>query len=521
MPTRRGRWSMRHTAVILLCLAVSACTDNAKIQFEGQEGNRLPTSVRMTAAPPQPETNLTFYLGGDKKTATDEVWMEVSRYVKAKGLNVKFNITFIPWSDYYSKLLVMAASGDRWDLNFDSENSFQQMASRGSYLALNELLPKYAPHLYATYRESDVLTSVTMDGEIVALPWTIRMNQRYYAGWRQDLAEKVGIHRKPGAVRTVEDVDVLLHELKVAYPEAKLTRTGPLSFYTLREEWVDLGYHGLGFYLDDPLMTVQAIEQQPFYAEAARMSKRWYDDKILNRDGIIDKESGADLWRNGKMLFTLTSHEWAYAADPGFADPGYRQQMSLLYPEKRYVNRSPIANVLAINRNSEHPELTLRFLDMLGTDQTLYDLVMYGIEGLTYQLDKTAAIYPEGMTFATSNYMDWGSEWGFWQPQFMRPTSTYSAGFWQQEALFADQPPNLDSPLAGLFLMDGGITSELDKRDQAYEELGRAVEYGIVADVDGAVEFYRSHQLANGLTQIIEEVQRQVDHFLLARKLWE
>ena len=36
------------------------------------------------------------------------------------------------------------------------------------------------------------------------------------------------------------------------------------------------------------------------------------------------------------------SHEWAYAADPGFVDASYKQQMSLIYPEKKFVNRSSI-----------------------------------------------------------------------------------------------------------------------------------------------------------------------------------
>ncbi|MCL6457704.1 MAG: extracellular solute-binding protein [Gorillibacterium sp.] len=510
------RKSLLIASTLLLLLAALACSSSRNAGMSGEDvdnGSSTPTPIKQV----EPEVTLKLYFGGDKKVATDVVWSAVSEYLKSKGLNVKFSVNFIPWPDYPSKLLVMAASGDRWDLNFDSDNSFQQMASRGSYLALNDLLPQYAPHLYAKYMEQGTMAATTMDGEIVGLPWTIKMNQRFYAGWRVDLAEKAGIYRELDSVRTIEDVDLLLHNLRQAYPEAKLTRTAPLSFYLMRDEWVDLGFHGLGFYLNDPLLTVRAIEQQPFYLEAAYMSKRWYDDKILNRDGLIDKESAADQWRNGKLLFTITSHEWAFVTDPGFSDPSYRQQMSLLYPDKKYINRSPIANVLAINRNSEHADRVLRFLDMLEIDRTLYDLVIYGIEGETYLLDGETAVYPEKMNFSTSNYMDWGGEWGFWKPQFMRPTTTYRKGFWEEETRFAELPINVKSPFDGLFITDSGIGSELAKRDQTYEDLGKGIEYGTVQDVDKSVALYREKQKSNGLAQITSEIQLQIDNYLASQ----
>ncbi|WP_238323126.1 extracellular solute-binding protein [Gorillibacterium massiliense] len=460
------------------------------------------------------EVTLQFYFGGDKKAATDEVWAAVSDYVKAKGLNVKFAVHFIPWPEMPEKLLVMAASGDKWDLNFDTDSSFQQMASRGSYMALDDLLPVYAPNLYEKYKSLDSLSCVKIDGQIVALPWTIKMNQRPFAGWRVDLAEKAGITREPGEVKTVEDVDVLLHQMKKAYPDSKLSRISALPFYEVRDEWVDLGFHGLGFYLNDPEVKIQAMEQQPFYREAAVMSKRWFDDKILNRDAMIDTEDGAELWRNGRMLFTITSHEWAYVADPGFVDPTFRQQMSLLYPDKKQINRIATANLVAINRNSDHAVQVLRFLDMLETDQKLFDLVIYGIEGETYELRGEEAVYPSNMNFSTSNYMDWGGQWAFWKPQFMRPTATYPVGFWQEEKKFAELPVNVDSPLAGLLLSDSAIRSEVEKRDQGYEKYGKPIEYGVVSQVDESVDAYRKMQIANGLPHILAEVQRQVDRFL-------
>ncbi len=425
MGTRWSKLPMLMSLVVVLSLLLAACSSGGgNNETDGQGSNATKAPGDKGEARQEEEVTLKFYFGGDKKAATDEVWSEISEYVKAKGLNVKFDINFIPFGDFKDKMLVMAASGDNWDMNFDGDwLSYKQMAAKGSYMALNELLPEYAPNLYKKYEEQGTLEAATVGGQIVGLPWTMKMNERKFAGWRSDLADKAGIDIAADSIKTIEDIDNLLRELKKAYPNEKLNRTSPLSIYYIRDEWVDLNFHGLGFYLNDPEIKVQPVEQQPFFLEAAKKAKDWYDNNLINRDAMIDKEDGAAQWRNGKTLFTVTSHEWANA-NPGFADPSYTQGMSLLYPDKKFVNRTALANVVAINRNSKHPERVLRFLDMVETDKTLYDLLQYGIEGKTYVLNGEAAEYPEGMQTTTSNYMEWGGQWAFWKPQFMRPTMT-------------------------------------------------------------------------------------------------
>ncbi|WNS43352.1 extracellular solute-binding protein [Paenibacillus sp. MMS20-IR301] len=504
------------TAILLLSFTLSACGggNNSGNAANSSTGGNTSGEQNGGTKSAEPEVTLKFYFGGDKKAATDEVWTQISDYVKEKGLNVKFDINTIPFGDFKDKMLVMAASGDSWDMNFDGDwLSYKQMAAKGSYMALNDLLPKYAPNLYKKYEEQGTLSAATVNGDIVGLPWTMKMNERKFAGWRSDLAEKAGLQLEANSVKTIEDVDKLLRAFKKAYPNDKLSRTTPLSIYMIRDEWVDLNFHGLGFYLSDPKVTVQPVEQQPFYLESAKLSKVWYDDNLINRDAMIDKEGEEVQWRNGKKFFTITSHEWAYA-DPGFVDPSYKQEMSLLYPDKKYVNRTALANVLAINRNSEHPDLVLRFLDMVETDKTLYDLLQYGIEGKTYKLDGEMAIYPEGMESSTSNYMEWGGQWAFWKPQFMRPTQTYGAGFWESEAAFASEPNNVNSPVDGLFIAEDNVKNEIAKRDQASDEFSRPIEFGVVKDVEKSVSDYIGMQQKNGLDKLLAETQKQVDAYL-------
>ncbi|MCU6795547.1 DUF3502 domain-containing protein [Paenibacillus sp. WQ 127069] len=511
--------------MLLSGVTLTACSSDTK---PSGSTPTTPTAAADTQKPTSKEEEVTlkFYFGGDKKSSTDEVWKAVSDYVKSKGLNVKFTVNVIPFGDpYKEKLLVMSASGDDWDMNYDGDwLAYRQMASKGAYLGLNDLLPKYAPNLNKKYQEQGTLAAATVNGQVVALPWTMKMSQRPFVKWRADLTKKAGIEPAPGSIKTLEDLDNLAHQIRKAYPDMKVAfpvvPTVLSGFFELRDELNDLSAQGgnqLVVELNDSTFKVKALEQTKTYSDMAKYAQKWYLDGIINKDVLVDKEDPGPKFRNGKMLLANSSHEWANAEE-NFSDKSSERSSSQLYPDKKFPNRTALANVVAINKNSKHPDLVLRFLDMIETDQKLYDLVQYGVEGKNYILDGKTANYPAGMNATTSNYMEWGGQWALWKPQFMRPNPTYKEGFWVKEAEFANDPSNITNPLDGFFVVSDKIKNELAQRDQVQNELGRAIEAGAVKDADKAVSEYIEKQKAAGLDRIIVEVQKQVDAFIAAKK---
>ncbi|MEK8130024.1 DUF3502 domain-containing protein [Paenibacillus filicis] len=511
--------AMLSAAMLLTSMALTACSSDGKPSGEAGGDKSKPAAK-------EDEVTLKFYFGGDKKSGTDEVWKAISEYVKGKGLNVKFTINTIPFGDpYKEKLLVMSASGDDWDMNFDGDwLAYRQMASKGAYLGLNDLLPKHAPNLYKKYQEQGTLAAATVGGQVVALPWTMKMSQRPFVKWRADLTKKAGIEPAPNSIKTLEDLDKFAHQIRQAFPDMKVgfpvvpnTLTG---FFELRDELNDLSAQGgnqLVVEINDKSFKVKALEQTKTYSDMAQYAAKWYADGIINKDVLVDKEDPGPKFRNGKILLANSSHEWANAEE-NFSDSSFERSTSQLYPDKKFPNRTALANVVAINKNSKHPDLVLRFLDMLETDQKLYDLVQYGIEGKNYVLDGKAANYPAGMNSTTSNYMEWGGQWALWKPQFMKPNPTYKDGFWVKEAEFASEPSNFTNPLDGFFVVSDSIKNELAQRDQVQSELGRAIEAGTVKDPEKAVSDYIAKQKAAGVDKVIAEVQKQVDAFIAAKK---
>ena len=481
-------------------------------------------NVSVTVSYLKPVT-IRMYFPGQAMSAAPDVYKAIS--AKFPQLKAKFEGNWIPFNDFPDKMSVMAAAGDNWDINFDGNwLSYPKMVNKGAYLPLNDLLPKYAPDVYAAMQKAGTIQAASIAGKIMCIPWEMKMNQTLrYLWFRTDLTDKYGI-TIDSSVKTAEDVDKVLHQAKNLLPKTQEVMGWdqgdygvPESMYMERDELNNLDFgHRFVMDLNDGTCKVVPFEQTKAFKDAAVLAKKWYDDGIIAKNMMVDKEQYSAKTRSGVAFSALASHEIA-TMNTQFADPTTMKSDYVgLYADKKTANRSALANLVAINKNAANPERSLMFLNLLSTSQEMYDLLIYGIKGKTYELDGQAAVYPKGMNGSTSNYQDYTGVWGFWKPQFMRPNSMYPAGFWQKEAQVAATPPQMENPLDGLFVSTDNVKNEVAARDQIFSESGKLLQYGAVTDVNKAVADYIQKQKAAGVDKIVADIQKQVDAFLAAKK---
>lgn len=457
---------------------------------------------------------LHFIFYGDKKSATDEVWDAIADYTR-DTLNCDYEVEFIAGSDYQNKLTVMAATGDSWDLNFDSNwTGIFQMMAKDAYMSLDELLPEYAPDLYVKYEETGVLNSAKNKGHIVCLPWTQTMNNRPFFQWRGDLAEAAGIEVDKENFNTIEDVDKLLYQMKEAYPDRYTTAISQM----VSGGWAEVDASmGLYINLEDPDCKITPAEEIPDFITAMEYAEKWQRDGIIWKDVLTDQHDANSLLNEGKIITRWGTHEFAHSKKT-WVEEGAYWDFTEVYVDDLYANRSPLANAMAIPVTSENPERTLMFLNLLETDKTLYDLVQYGIEGKTYVLDGERANYPEGMDSASSNYMGWGGQWALWKPQFMRPTGGYSDTFWEDEAAYAaSSDKNMYSPLEGFSFDATNVMTETAQRTQIYSDAKKLLEVGLAGDTHEALEKLAQDSDGANFQTVLEEYQKQIDDFLASK----
>ncbi|HVI39463.1 MAG TPA: hypothetical protein VM577_02290, partial [Anaerovoracaceae bacterium] len=131
MKKRVGKLTALLLAVLMMSTAVAGCGTSsgggAQSAAAAGGGNGL-----------KPVT-LHFYMFDGKKADTDKVWNAISEKYKDK-LNATFDVQFIAGTDYKQKMLVKAASGDKWDLNFDGDwpqVMYYQMIAKDAYMNLD------------------------------------------------------------------------------------------------------------------------------------------------------------------------------------------------------------------------------------------------------------------------------------------------------------------------------------------------------------------------------------------------
>lgn len=458
---------------------------------------------------------LHFIFYGDKKADTDKVWEKISEYTK-DTLNATFDVQFIAGTDFTQKLLVKASAGDAWDLNFDSDwTCVYQMIANNAYMNLNDLLPEYAPDLYKLYQEKGILDAAKSNGQIVCLPWTMIMNNRPFFQWRGDLVDAAGIKVDKASLATWEGIDAFLQQLKSAFPDKYILENSILI--GSQEGIMEIG-HGLAINLNDPTCKVFALESTQSYLDKAKYAEKWQKEGIIWKDVLTDTTDRNTYINQGKLITKWGTHEFCNQKR-AWLEEGARWDYTEIYPDGLYANRSPLSNIVAIPATSENPERTLMFLNMLETDQTLYDMVHYGILGETYELDGEEAVFPEGMTAENSNFMEWGGRWALWKPQFMRPDASYGPGFWEEEAKYAASiPQNVISPLNGFNFDVTNVKTQVAQRDQIYSDANKLIEVGLAGDYQEAVTKLINDANAAGTADILTECQKQIDAFLAAKK---
>jgi len=461
-----------------------------------------------------PYVTLRFIFFADKKSDTDKVWAAIAEKYRDE-LNCDFEVMFIPGDDYKQMLLLKAAAGDDWDMNFDGNwLGYFQMIAMDAYADLTDLLPVYAPDLYAAYQDSGVLEAATYNGKIVCLPWTMMMNNRTLFQWRGDLAEEAGIVVDKENVTTFEDVYPILEQLQAAYPDRYIIEATSWDAMKVKGNLVDIG-NGLVIDLNDPDCTIMAQETTDVFREFVSYGKKLQDAGFIWKDILNDKTDRNALINEGKLITKWGTYEFARSGRP-WVEEGAYWDYAFLYPEGKSPNRTPLANVAAISATSNNVERVLMFMNLLQTDQEMYDMVHYGILGDTYLIaDDGAVVYPEGMTTANSSYMGWQGRWAYWKPQFMRPDDEFPKDFWKEEAENAMSTPlNVPSPFDAFVFNSEDVNVEIAQRDQVWEDYRKLFESGLInGDADAVVDKYIADQAFNAGI-ILAEAQKQLDAFL-------
>lgn len=515
------------TVLMLVAGLMAGCGNSGAKTTEAtptvQPGNSASVTQEATPAPQKlDEVTLRMYFPGDKRAALDDVWAAVEQKTKDK-LNAKFEVNFIPWNDYQDKIQLMLSSGDDYDFNFDGTwLMYSKMVNKDAYLDLKELAPQYMPEYYKRLDDAGVIKGAMSNGKLLCIPWTPVFVNKPLIKWNEvdSGMDKVGVSYENGSIKTIEDLDKFLYDVKAKVPgkhywetsDVQLTTTGWLLYPKYNYDY-SFNFHTFTYKLDDPGVKLIPLEQTEMFKEIITYNTKWVKDGVMPDDLIINRDGHFNEAKELKIA-GIETMEYVYY-DNNYKKPGYKY--SEIYPDGMWTQRSPIDNVSCINKSAANPERMLMFLEEMATNQEVYDLVIYGLEGQTYVKNGDSYDYPAGMTPDTSNYMEWSGQWGLWRDYEMRASGARSKESWDKNAEFANNPKFIISPTVSFSPDTESIKNELATRDALFEEYAKPLLYGLSKNPEKDLADYIQKQKDAGLDKIMAEMQKQIDAYLATK----
>ncbi len=439
---------------------------------------------------------------GNKTDDIDKVMAEVNKISREKiGVEVEFKtFEFGQWFQQYSLFLSGTEDVDVL-INY---GGYLRAVSQGAAYDLTDLIQEYGQDIIEA--EGEFLKSGEIDGVQYAIPiyasyaWTMGII------YRKDVVEELGLTEQVASVKSIEDWGVILEAVKKAKPDMTpfVSNNGNTANNFEYGLWDNLG-NDYGVLMDPSSSTsVENLFETDKYAELCGVLNDWYEQGYSSKDIQTQTDGFTVLTKNDAAFSTLGQADFNTA---------YYQSTTTGKDMGAVFLGSPVARTYnnvtyTIMSNSEHPEASMKFLNLWFSDEEIGNLISYGIEGEHYVINEAGmGTYPDGQNAADSTY------------HLGTGVSNINRIRWETEnpeyATLLQMSNNSADKSVGLgFSFDtSSVTNEITQLDNVCSKYQIGLETGALNPETYLKEFNEALKEA-GIETVIAEKQKQLDEFL-------
>ena len=304
-------------------------------------------------------------------------------------LGVKVTLSPIYAMDLVSQQSLMITSGDKIDLASVLFTGLASYVNTGSFLELDDLYEKYGSDIASV--EGVAVSGGYYNGKLYAIPSEEKMARSYGFFARKDIVEELGLSFEENKVYTLDDLEELFAAYKAKYGDGYycVSGTSPTTELIANFQEIDIlggdiSYGVLtGGGLDGNATVENLYASDDYQAYAERMYE-WAQKGYFSPDASTNTESHNTQMLTGFYLGFFTSTETDMTANVS-RDNGYEMiPINLVGP---WCQTSMYQSSLwAIPTTCENPEKTFQFLNYLYADNTLDNLLTFGLEGVSYEV---------------------------------------------------------------------------------------------------------------------------------------
>lgn len=494
---------MKKTISLLLCFVMALLLMTSCGQSGGtQSGSTAAPASGNDAASGTPEEITILYPGEESDRMTSFLNGEFAERM-LQDLNMKVNVIFVPWDQYWDKKSIMLGSQEPIDLYWDGLVDLGQFVNKKEAQPLDELIEQYGQDMLKVLPMEHIQGGV-IDGKIYGIPSAYSPSSAMFQQvcLRQDLLEAVDMTE----ISTPEDLKEFATRAMDKFPNIKGAGDPilmPLTRYFSEQPAHNIGAGYLAFFNEETKEVFSYYESETFQ-NVAKFNREMtlaglYPDEMTTNYNERDSrvQSGNYLWVEGSLGKETEIVDAVRANAPDAVMKNY-----LLAPEKPKYITAAGGEVICIPYSAPNPAGTMKWLNWLYSSQENYLFAIYGVEGKDYEIVDGRInrligdeLFYEWM-FRNKNYQLFSAEA---DEEYIE---TYQA--WDDGAIY--------SPIFGFAYKDENV-KELELNLKEIEKQFEAIRSGFVdfdSEYPKAVEALK----AAGIDEYIADLQRQVDEFM-------
>lgn len=458
-----------------------------------------------------------------------DMMLEELNELMAEDINASLSVNFTTWVDWQTKMRLMLASGERFDLiHMAPWGIYTEQAQAGNLQDLSELGPEYAPETWASYSDA-VLKQATVNDGIYMLPF--RFTEPSGSGYifRRDLVEEYGIADVTSPETLIAYLTaVQANESFIPYNAGEFDLAVWPTFMDLPDgrrdrAWKELmgdddGVVAYVFY-DDP-ETILYDYETDLFLDTAEYLRGAYLAGLIPRNVLANTVGSREAFLAGQSALTSLNPLNANEEYQRLKDSQPDWELGYYVPHLIFESiEAPTAinNGMSIPLASENPERAMMLLELLHQDRQYHDLTSYGIRGVHWDLDENGEIVaPEGLVLSESGFpWDRPAPWGWREEKFYRLDVRTSSKTWPEVRESQNQLAEIlvDARWTDFTFDKTPVSTEISALNTVRSGTFQAIGWGVVdpaAEYDNLVQEYENA----GIETVKAELERQWTEYL-------
>jgi putative aldouronate transport system substrate-binding protein len=337
---------------------------------------------------------------------------EAINAITVDKIGVKVDLQIHGPADYAQKVNLALQSGEKMDI-FTTLGQFSTYVSKNQLYPLDELLSEHGKELMATLEKDfgqDALKATTVNGKIYGIPVNKGMALPVNFVYNADMLKEAGLSADD--IRSAADLPAVFDAVKAKFPD--VTSFAPINVNPSDTSLVNLlkGQHkvdfltdstGVGVVIGDSGKVVNFYESDVF-KDGAAMMRDWYNKGYIQKDAATTTIGASEMMGAGRAFSFMGGYSGLEASKAISAQTGKNVESKRIAPF--YFDTSSVNMVSwMVNSTSKTPEAAVKFLNLLYSDSSLINTVLYGVENVDYvRVGEHHMKFPEGKDANTVSY---------------------------------------------------------------------------------------------------------------------